>query len=371
MAIFDLTAEQQVLCLAARTQLAAAEEQQLLELLRGPLDWERLWAQGHLHEILPLLTTTLRRLQSRAPSIPEAWMARAQRRLYATLMRNNALADEMTQLIGSLRDAGVEGLPIKGIVLAETLYGSLALRPAADIDVLVHPRDLTAARTALAARGYTQSAEPSFTDLEHPFHDPPYFLESRTGQICLELHWGLWSERFFHLGADALWERAVAVRIHNTPMRILSPEDTLLHLAIHRSRSPLRLRLVCDFAELLRRHGATLDWDAVLSRAGAAGARTAMFYSLALAQDLLGAPLPAGILPQLGVGRLKQRLLDHTCGAAALFRPAPDGDLAQQPHLTLRVLEQDGFGHIARTLGFSLMRTTRKHVFNMRRRVGI
>lgn len=363
--------EQRLLCLAARTTLAPDDERELLELLRGPFDWERLWAQGHLHEVLPLLATTIRRIE-RQIAVPAPWMARAQRRLYATMVRNTTLADELLRVLAAFRQAGVEGLPVKGLVLAETLYGSLALRSLGDLDVLVRPADLAAARAALGALGYTQESEPGFENAHHPFHDPPYYRQAAGGQICLELHWGLWASRFYRLGPDALWTRSVMARIHAADIRILSPEDTLLHLAIHRSRSALRLRFVCDIAELLGHHHSTLDWEYVLAQARAAGARTALFYALALAQELLDAPLPPAILPRLGIGRLKRRLLEQTCGAAALFRPASPDDLSQQPSLMLRVFEQDGLGHILWTIGANLARKSRKYAYNygLRRRSG-
>src|SRR5437870_5434496 len=125
--------EQRILCLSARTRLDAGARERLLGLLRGPLDWERLWAQGHLHDVLPLVTTSLRDLQGEI-DIPASWMARAQRRFYATLLQNTTLADELVRVCGALHEAGVESLPVKGVVLAETLYGNLALRPAADLD---------------------------------------------------------------------------------------------------------------------------------------------------------------------------------------------------------------------------------------------
>jgi hypothetical protein len=359
--------EQHILCLAARTQLDAGAEERLLNLLHGPLDWERLWAQGHLHDVLPLLVTTLRRLAGQV-SIPAGWLERGQRRLYATLVQNTILADELVRVCAALEASGVAALPVKGVVLAETLYGSLALRPAADVDVLVRPHNLPTAREVLRELGFAQRAEPLFEELVHAFHDPQYFRQIGAGQVCLELHWALWSARFFHHSVDGWWERAGTAQIHGVQLRVLSPEDTLLHLAIHRTRSPLRLRFLGDVAELLRRHSAALDWEYVVDQARAAGARTALFYALALAQKLLDAPLPEGLLPQLGISRLKQRLLENTCGATAVFRPASPGDLRQQPHLFLRLLEQDGAGQIVRALGYSLVRTGRKHWYYYRQR---
>jgi hypothetical protein len=355
--------EQHILCLAARTRPDA--EARLLRLLNGPLDWERLWAQGHLHDVLPLITASLRALAGRA-AIPDDWMARAQRRFYATLLHNTALADELVRVCTALEAVGVAALPVKGVVLAETLYGNLALRPAADLDVLVRPSALPAAREVLRALGFTQRVVPLFAERYHHFHDPQYFRQTAAGEICLELHWALWAEHFFQLDAELLWERAVATRLHGAAMRILSPEDTLLHLAIHRSRSPLRLRFVCDIGELLHRHGDTLDWDYVLRQARVAGARTTLFYALMLPHQLLDAPLPAAIMPQIRISRIKQRLLENTCGRTALFRPAAPDDLSQQPHQILRLLEQDGIGRITRSLGVSLVRTGRKHLYNYR-----
>src|SRR3954451_1767506 len=101
-----MNTEQHILCLAARTALEPIVERQLVELLRGPIDWERLWAQGHLHEVLPLLTVTLRRLAAQAP-IPAPWLAQAQRRYYATMLRNTALADQLLRVLAALQQDGV------------------------------------------------------------------------------------------------------------------------------------------------------------------------------------------------------------------------------------------------------------------------
>jgi hypothetical protein len=360
-----MNSEQLTLCLAARTRIAPEDEQQLLALVRGTLDWEALWQQGRLHEVLPLLATTMRRIAAQV-AVPQPWLARAQRRLYATMIRNTTLADTLIEVLAAFGRAGVAVIPVKGVVLAETIYGGLGLRSLGDLDVLVRPADLPAARAALKELHFAQEADPGFENAHHPFHDPPYYRPASGGDICLELHRGLWAARFFRLEADALWARSRITRLHGAEARVLSPEDTLLHLAIHRSRSALRLRFVCDIAELLRRHGEAFDWDYVLAQARAAGARTTLFYALTLAQELSDAPIPPDMLPRLGIGQLKRRLLEHTCGVSALFRPAAADDLSQQPSLMLRMFEQDGLGHIAWNIGANLARKSRKYVYNYR-----
>jgi hypothetical protein len=354
------------LCLAARTTLDEDVEAELVGLLSADPDWARLWEQARRHEVCELVGATVRRLQGDVV-VPAGWAARAQRRSVSTLVRNRMLEAELLAVVEALRRRGVEPLPVKGVVLARTVYGDLSLRTAADIDVLVRPEDLEPARAALALLDYAHAPAPPFEALHHPFHDPQLFRTTPSGHVCLELHHALWSPR--HFGeAEGIWERRVTIELDGTAIGVLSPEDTLLHLAVHRARSPLRLRHLCDVAELVRRDGATIDWARLIAAADAIGARTTLATVLWLAGDLLGAPAPPEVLRALRTGAVRRRLLDHTCGASALFRPAAGDDLEQQPHLALRAFEQDGAGRIAGTLAHAVVRKGQKARFALERR---
>ncbi|MDQ3982881.1 MAG: nucleotidyltransferase family protein, partial [Actinomycetota bacterium] len=198
-----MRAEQRVLCLAARTQLDGEEERRLVELLRSGIEWERLWTEAASHEVLPLVAASLRGSRDGIET-PAGWAARAQRPLYATLVRNTALVEDLTAVSSALDAAGVDCLAVKGVVLAETVYGNLALRPAADIDILVHPADLPAARSVLGSLGFHRGAEPLSEEWTHSHHDPRYLRTSARGDVCLELHWALWPSSRFRADAG-LW----------------------------------------------------------------------------------------------------------------------------------------------------------------------
>jgi len=335
-----MRAEQRVLCLAARTRLDGDDERRLVDLLRSGIDWERLWNEAARHEVLPLVAATLRTPRD-GIAMPEGWAARVQRPLYATLLRNTALVEDLDEVSSALRAAGVDSLAVKGVVLAETLYGDLALRPAADVDVLVRPADLPAARSVLLSLAFEHTTEPLGDEWAHSHHDEPYFRRTARGGVCLELHWALWP--FARFRADTgVWERARSVEVRGAMLRTLSREDTLLHLAIHRTRAPLRLRSVCDVAELVRREGSELDWDVVHERAAAVGARTALYSVLSLSQRLLAAPVPPDVVARASVGPLRRRVLEPACGAPALFAPPPPGTIARQIRTGLRAFEHDG-----------------------------
>lgn len=350
--------EQRVLCLGARTSLTGSARDRLAATIDAGLDWERLWDLAHLHEVVPVLGASV--VAVGGDAVPDAFRQRVLKRRHVTLRANGHLVDTLLEALAGLDAAGVPAMPVKGLVIADQLYGDLAARPCADLDVLVQPADLPRAREVLRAIGFTQLAVPRYKALVHEFHDPAWGRGAGADHVRLELHWALWADSERRLGTHGLWDRSVPGTLLDHPIRMLSIEDMLLHLAIHRTRSALRLRWLVDVAELLRRHAATLDWDAYLERAGLAGARTSSWVVLTLAAALLDGPVPATVLRDLAVGWPKRALLERTCGIAALFREAPAGDVKQQPHLALRAFEEDGPGRIARVLGGSAMRPIRE-----------
>ena len=357
-----MKAEQELLCLAARTTVDGEAERRLLRVLDRFPDWGVVKSQARAHEVTPLIAPAL----ASAGGVPEACTAWATLSTRATLVRNLSLADELLSILGVLEDGGIDAMPVKGLAVAERYYGSLALRPSADIDVLIHPGDAARARGLLQESGWKRRKAPSFVAAHHPFHDVQYHRPTPSGNACLELHSGLWDPRFYR-PLDDLWERATSGSIRGRETRMLSDEDALLHLAIHRSRSPLRLRFLCDVAEVVRTRGTLLDWDTLVARAARARARTALFAGLALSRDLLGAPVPAEALHRLGIGRSKWKLLQRTCGAEALFRETAQGDPDQQPSLSLRVLEQDGAAHMTWALAQTMARKAPKRLYERRR----
>lgn len=350
--------ELQALCLGARTVLDPGPRAELARVLRSELDWDGLWALGHLHEVIPLLSESFKAADPAA--VPSGWLERAQRRRHVTLRSNARLAAALLDILAGLDAAGIPAMPVKGLVIAEHLYGSLGARPCADLDVLVRPTDLPAARIVLREIGFRQRATPGFKALTHQFHDPAWGRGSGAEHVRLELHWALWADSERRLGIGGLWERSVPAALLETPVRVLSSEDMLLHLAIHRTRSALRLRWIVDIAELVRRRGEALDWDAFLRRASGARGRTASWVALSMAHDLLDAPVPAPVLDELRVRGPKRALLERTCGRRALFRTVPDGEIRQQPHLTLRAFEEDGLRRIAANIGASVIRPARE-----------
>ena len=96
-----------------------------------------------------------------------------------------------------------------------------------------------------------------------------------TGTIA-DLHWALFNEerrrKTFPMRTDDVLARAVTVEVDGSPVRTLSDEDTLVHLALHACQSGGTRLLWCkDLEQAVT--GRPVDWDAVVRRVPPNGTR--------------------------------------------------------------------------------------------------
>ena len=200
------------------------------------------------------------------------------------LVRTLTQLDVAARVVSLLQAQGLRSLPLKGCAVAEWLYDSPAERPMNDVDVLCLD-DWQAARHALAHHGFVSQGE---ADHAASLCDPG------TG-VIVELHRSVTScPGLFPVDAGGLWSRSQE-RSGQIPRRP-APEDLLIQLALHATFQHalvLTLGQYLDFRHLLER--CTLDADRLFAAARAARAERLLAPALALAQTLVGAPLPTAV----------------------------------------------------------------------------
>ncbi|MFH1140642.1 MAG: nucleotidyltransferase family protein, partial [Chloroflexota bacterium] len=283
----------------------------LRHFLEGPLDWTYVLREAQSQGIAPFLDGAIASYTLDG-SVPPSCRLQLRKMRVQVLHRNIALLLELKRVLGHLKTLGVDAMPIKGPVLAEVLYGDLSLRPTSDIDILVKPASLPVSRQALASLGY-RNPDPG-GEVAHPFHDPPYYLAGSPG-LFLELHRSLSNEGLVPLNPDAMWERAGYSNVDGLRTLTLSPEDNLLFLAYHLTKHTQGpLRWLCDVAQLLEKYETSLDWRYIVRVAPLTGTKDFLYFSLARARRLLGAPVPPSVLEAIAPRGPRQSLLDLVAG---------------------------------------------------------
>ena len=312
------TAAQEILLLCTTSSISPAGRERLSQMLAEPVDWKYLLDLAAFHGIIPLVAHNLV-ASGLSPQVPQPYLDQLKHFYNRTVYRNVILSHELTDVLSNFNQHGIETISLKGTVLSEILYGNPALRPVADMDILVHPRDMPLARTLLAELGYEQTAPEHARD--HPFHDEPYCKEA-SFPLFLELHWALDDSKLTAFPEQEIWLRAQPLRLQGVPTLILSPEDNLLFMANHLSKHDSHLlKFLGDIAELLKKYKGSLDWDYITESAHSWQIAPAVYYSLRRAKDLIGAPVPGTALEALKPKAWRWWLLDFLIGQKTFVSP--------------------------------------------------
>jgi Uncharacterised nucleotidyltransferase len=223
---------------------------------------------------------------------------RAEYRNLAT--RNTSLFYDVLKVLKSLADNRLPVIALKGLSLANYVYGDIALRPMSDMDLLVNEEDLARAGRLLLTLGY-QQYYPGWEGLSKAFHHLPPFTNKSGAMI--ELHWNIVTpDSPIKVDLDGLWERAGLLEVDHLEVLALSPEDLFLHLCIHACfhlQTGIDLIPFCDVAGLIRTSADKIDWHIVIERANRWGCQKCVYLMCLLVRELLGAAPPGKIMAEM------------------------------------------------------------------------
>lgn len=266
------------------------------------VDWERVETEAVFHGVSPLLYFNLARNTSGV--VPPLVLRRMGERARANARHSLFLCSELVRLMRRFEAAGIPAVPFKGPVLAAYAYRDVTARVFTDLDVFVPRTSMVAASRVILSEGYVSAYEGGDAAIEHAvgsdgevaYRQASHYAFYRPdGLSRIDLQWRM-AERYFAFALDRKndWQsRLSELSIGGCRIRTFSPTDTLLVLCVHGSKHRWeKLKWLCDIAELLREHGAKIDWDELARMAAEKRAERMVGLGLVLARDLLDAAVP-------------------------------------------------------------------------------
>ena len=288
----SFTPEASLCLLLAHGRLSPDEQFLARELLSLSVDWSQILDRAYAHGVYPLVYSNLRDLGF--SGVPNAIRTELKGACLANAVRSQLLSQELAQLLIRLSDAGIPAIPLKGVALAESLYGDPATRVSTDIDLLVPPPRVDEALELIRAAGYPDVFDDAFfrkLDVRYGRH---YSLR-RNYNGCstdVELHWRLIQHSSQDQDAVAdLWAEAQLSLCFGAPAHRLSPEWQFLYLAIHAADHGWKgLKWLVDLHHLSTT--SPPDWQRVKEKAEQLGLDHVVRLTLMACSRLLGTPLP-------------------------------------------------------------------------------
>jgi cell division protein FtsL len=324
--------EMAVLLCCARTRLDEARREHLRRLVTQGVDWVALSKAASRHGLTALLYWHLN--ANCVDVVPRGPHETLRSAFQWTARYNVAASVELQRVLRLLEAHAIPVLTYKGVSLARSIYGNLALRAFHDLDLLVQERDFERASQLLRAQGYHE---------QERFEWESHFVHS-SRPIPIDLHRGFTPGVFcFASPFEHLWARRRPLELGGGIGFTLAHEDLLIILCVqaakdawsdlHTSCAPHQSRLlsICDIAEVVRANQ-DLEWHRMIIEARRLGALGIVSFGLSLARELLSMTLPAAIAHTIEAAGGIRALSAHI--AALLFQDLDAGARVDRHRIT-------------------------------------
>jgi len=290
------------------------------------VNWRKILDLAEYHGVRPLLRRTLQAVCW--DHVPQESQLELERCYASNAQRNLLYVGELLRLFAAFADSRIPAATFKGIILAELIYGDLALREFGDLDIIVHEADVSKVEDILIANGYM----PDFPDRDFrsaflAYQGQYAFRNKQTG-FSIDLHWRLSAKgEVFPLRLKEIWSRLEHVEIYGRKVPTLANDDLSLFLAAHGTKEGWKfLKWVCDFSEILYKCR-DIDWETLLDRAERAHCSRSLELAVLLASTLLDAPAPQKL-----IGKARNNLVVRALADKAqrrMLSTAPAGELRE------------------------------------------
>jgi len=281
------------------------------------INYEVLRKLARYHKVVPLLQKGLSKHPDKA-TIPSDFLDLLKRQSFNFAIRNLKNAKELLRLHNLFKEANIEIIPYKGVVLSEMAYGELGVRESSDIDILVQKKDLDLLYTILESEGYVPAEKMSnffYNILLKFYNEYNYDLyEGQTRLFHVEPHWVLGSKMHqIYIDYNSVYPLTKEGDLLNTKINKLTPEGLLITTFVHHGTSDgwLYLKNVTDIAAILTQYETSLDWKFIISTSKQLKILNILLLGLGLSQTIYKSILPLEIQTLLSQRKIANLIEKH------------------------------------------------------------
>ena len=294
----DFSKEERLLICCSRKEMSKDCRLETRDILLSGVNWSYVLKTGGRHGMLSLVYLHLKDEDEIA--IPSWVTERLEDFYYRIIYRNMRIYSLLKLILKGLSDRRIPVILLKGVALAEQVYGNIGLRPMYDIDILIKKEDTERAAKLLAEL----HCSPDLRSEEGKSYHNRYLNQDST--IGIEVHWDIENTpNPFTINIDEIWKRAQSADIPGIQALILSPEDLILYLCLHTAyhhkfiQYLITLKQLCDISESILYYNHHLNWSKFTALAQRHGLSKPVYCTLYIIENLLKTGIPFGTIGDL------------------------------------------------------------------------
>lgn len=363
----SLSPEHTLLLTCARSTLRPDHLAQIRKVLGDGIDWNFFWPLVRAHGVgyfvgNHLCPTPVKPTDGGTWALSPQVLNRIQQDLWQETAHALLLREQQLRLNGELARAGLHVLWLKGLVLAERLYGRFEARHCGDLDLLADPSDVPKVEELLARLDFERYRPAESGKEFHPLaaHHSMWCANVLPDwRLIVELHHRLSGPVQCQPSVTDLVRRSRLVEFQGQEMRVASMEDELLILCLHAHHHNFALlRCLMDVAEFVRRFHDQIDWPGLVERAWHDRCLGRLRAALEICDALLELEYRVDVFVDVPSLTSRQRWVIRSLPVAALLDPRTQQDDFRQAQLALLM---DSWGDAVRSLSPRLF-PSRDHV---------
>jgi len=306
--------EDRLLLYLCRKDIGRKNRNKIIEIQKKSLDWDCFLKKARENGISALVYSRLSKIKKDSSNIPSSILKKLKKDYFRNAANNTLIFEKLGRLLEAIRKVGLQVIVLKGAVLAEKIYGNLALRPMADIDLLAKKEDLISLDEQMKTLGYRPS-DISVKDIDFSSTHLTT-LEYRSESLnfpSFHIHWHfvnstIPNESYIkNIKIEDIWLDAEKTKIANMETLVMAPHHLLIHLSEHALRvthSLSRLGFFCDIDEVVNFYQERLDWERLIKESLKFNLSHLVYLSLYFTANFLETKIPEYVLLMLQPRRL-------------------------------------------------------------------
>ena len=301
--------EDRLLLYCCRKDIGNKNRNEIIGIQRKSIDWDCFLKKARENGVSAVVYSKLNEIKKDCTHIPSFILKKLKKVYYLNATKNSLIYEELGKVLKIFSNAGLQVIVLKGAVLAEKIYGNLALRPMTDVDLLVKKEDLIFLDEQMKILGYRPS-DISVKDIDFSsgYLTTIDYRSLSPNSPSFHVHWhfvnsSIPNESYIKsIKIEDIWRDAEKTRISDVETMVMAPHHLLIHLSEHALRvthSLSKISFFCDIGEVVNSYQERLDWDRLLKESLKFNLNRMVYISLYFASRFLETKIPENVLLKL------------------------------------------------------------------------
>ena len=283
--------EDRLILLCCKPKLDKKDNKKLNFILQKHLDWNYVWATSLENRVIIQISKHLFK-KDIPKEIKENFI------LYKVRIKKNIeyIKNQFERILPIILKYN-EIILLRGTAFLYTLYKNRLVRSGGDVDILID-------KSTKISILHGMIKDHHYVPHEVRKACPIEFMEYH-GNLNRHSYWGM---SLANINIKEVWNRSKIIKIKNSSIKVLEPEDNLIYLSYHNiAKGFIRLYRFLDMIEIIETYN--IGWDKVIERSKKYKLSRSVWMNFYLLNLISKNTVPEGVIKKLEPSKIMKNLI--------------------------------------------------------------